>query len=103
MDAAAQRRLDAYFSDIGDILAHPLRRGSFATYAMGLLGAAERKSIEPIAARACPDPARVQAAHQSLQHFISRAPGSSSSGCDTVVLARSTAFMLYRSLWASRS
>ncbi|WP_437779014.1 IS701 family transposase [Sorangium sp. So ce1097] len=73
MDAAAQRRLDAYFSDIGDILAHPLRRESFATYAMGLLGEAERKSIEPIAARACPDPARVQAAHQSLQHFISNA------------------------------
>ncbi|WP_437527412.1 transposase [Sorangium sp. So ce726] len=73
MDAAAQRRLDAYFSDIGDILAHPLRRESFAIYAMGLLGEAERKSIEPLAARACPDPARVQAAHQSLQHFISNA------------------------------
>ncbi|WP_437332797.1 IS701 family transposase [Sorangium sp. So ce394] len=73
MDAAAQQRLDAYFSGIGDILAHPLRRESFAIYAMGLLGEAERKSIEPLAARACPDPARVQAAHQSLQHFISNA------------------------------
>ncbi len=61
MDATAAQRLDAYFSGIGDVLGHPLRRESFATYALGLLGDAERKSVEPIAARACPDPARVDA------------------------------------------
>jgi SRSO17 transposase len=71
MDTAAEGRLQAYFSGIGDVLGHPLRRESFATYAMGLLGEAERKSVEPIAARACPDPARVDATHQSLLHFVS--------------------------------
>ncbi len=38
-------------------------------YAMGLLGDGERKSVEPIAARACPDPARIDAVHQRLLHF----------------------------------
>src|SRR4051794_24315799 len=37
---------------------------------MGLLGDGERKSMEPIAARACPDPERLDAQHQRLHHFI---------------------------------
>jgi SRSO17 transposase len=36
---------------------------------MGLLGDGERKSIEPIAARACPDPRKADAMHQRLLHF----------------------------------
>jgi hypothetical protein len=36
---------------------------------MGLLGDVERKSVEPIAARACPDPQKVDAMHQRLLHF----------------------------------
>ncbi|WP_437976142.1 IS701 family transposase [Sorangium sp. So ce295] len=71
MDPAAEQRLQAYLSEIGDVLGHPLRRESFATYALGLLGEAERKSVEPIAARACPDPERVEVAHQRLLHFVS--------------------------------
>src|SRR5689334_15984209 len=71
MDAAAQQRLHAYLEGIGDVLGHPLRRESFAIYTLGLLGEAERKSVEPIATRACPDPARVDAMHQSLLHFVS--------------------------------
>ncbi|WP_437915571.1 hypothetical protein WME73_10495 [Sorangium sp. So ce302] len=42
LDAAAQRRLDAYLSNVGAILAHPLRRESFAIHAIGLLREAER-------------------------------------------------------------
>ena len=38
-------------------------------YALGLLGDGERKSIEPIAARACADPKRADAFHQRLLHF----------------------------------
>jgi SRSO17 transposase len=38
-------------------------------YAMGLLGEAERKSIEPIAARVCPDLSKTDAMHQRLLHF----------------------------------
>ena len=69
MDAGGVQRLEAYFRRIGDILEEEGRRASFAIYAMGLLGDGERKSIEPIAARACPDPTRVDAMHQRLLHF----------------------------------
>jgi SRSO17 transposase len=69
MNAAAVQRLESYFQRIGDVLGNESRRGSFALYAMGLLGDAERKSVEPIAARACPDPEKVDAMHQRLLHF----------------------------------
>jgi SRSO17 transposase len=69
MNAAAVQRLERYFEQIGDVLGEESRRGSFALYAMGLLGDGERKSVEPIAARACPDPKQVDAMHQRLLHF----------------------------------
>jgi SRSO17 transposase len=69
MNAAGVQRLESYFQRIGEVLGNESRRGSFALYAMGLLGDAERKSIEPIAARACPDPAKIDAVHQRLLHF----------------------------------
>jgi SRSO17 transposase len=69
MNAAAVQRLESYFQKIGEVLGNESRRGSFALYAMGLLGDAERKSVEPIAARACPDPEKVDAVHQRLLHF----------------------------------
>ncbi|SEU38682.1 SRSO17 transposase [Stigmatella erecta] len=69
MEGAAVQRLERYFQKIGDVLEEKSRRGSFALYAMGLLGAGERKSVEPMAARACPDPKRVDAVHQRLLHF----------------------------------
>lgn len=69
MNAPAVQRLESYFGRIGDVLGNDSRRGSFALYAMGLLGDAERKSVEPIAARACPDPKKIDAMHQRLLHF----------------------------------
>jgi SRSO17 transposase len=69
MNAAAVQRLERYFQRIGDVLGEESRRGSFALYALGLLGDGERKSVEPIAARACPDPKRLDAMHQRLLHF----------------------------------
>jgi len=69
MNAAAVQRLESYFQGIGEVLGNESRRGSFALYAMGLLGDAERKSVEPIAARACPDPKKIDAMHQRLLHF----------------------------------
>jgi SRSO17 transposase len=69
MDANGVQRLEEYFQRIGDVLGGDSRRGSFAIYAMGLLGDAERKSVEPIAARACPDPDKTDAMHQRLLHF----------------------------------
>jgi SRSO17 transposase len=45
---------------------------------LGVLGDGERKSIEPIAARACADPARADAEHQRLLHFALDSPWSDS-------------------------
>ncbi len=70
MDADGQRRLGEYFDGVGEILSNKCRRASFAMYAMGLLADGERKSAEPIAARACGDPARVDAVHTRLLHFV---------------------------------
>ena len=74
MDAAAEQRLLEYFDRIGEVLGRPERRASFATYALGILGEGERKSIEPIAARACADPLRMDADHQRLHHFATDSP-----------------------------
>ncbi len=73
MNPAATQRLQEFFDSIGRILGNKCRRQSFATYAMGLLGDGERKSIEPIAARACAEPKRADAMHQRLLHFASDA------------------------------
>jgi SRSO17 transposase len=74
MNAAAEQRLLDYFDQIGEVLGRPERRESFAVYASGILGDGERKSIEPIAARACADPRRMDADHQRLHHFIADSP-----------------------------
>jgi SRSO17 transposase len=67
---AVEMRLQRYINGIGELLGNDSRRASFATYVTGLLSEGERKSVEPIAARACPDPKRVDAEHQRLLHFI---------------------------------
>ncbi|HTP27722.1 MAG TPA: IS701 family transposase [Anaeromyxobacteraceae bacterium] len=76
LNPAAISRLEKYFDRIGMVLGRRERRSSFAVYAMGLLGDGERKSIEPIAARACPHPDHADAAHQRLLHFATSAPWS---------------------------
>lgn len=70
-DRAAQERMDEYVDGIGDILANKRRRASFATYFMGILGDGERKSVEPIAARARPEDTRAMT--ERLLHFIADA------------------------------
>jgi SRSO17 transposase len=76
MDIAGKRRLSEFFDLIGQVLGRKGRRESFALYAEGVFGDGERKSIEPIAARACADPARADAEHQRLLHFALDAPWS---------------------------
>jgi SRSO17 transposase len=76
LDFEGQRRLAEYFGQIGDVLGFTKRRASFATYALGLLADGERKSAEPIAARACPDVRGTDAAHQRLLHFLSNSDWS---------------------------
>lgn len=70
IDAGGKRRLSDFFAGVGAELGNKKRRASFAAYAMGLLGDGERKSMEPIAARACAEPAEMDACHQRLGHFL---------------------------------
>jgi SRSO17 transposase len=65
-----QCRLSAYFDRIGRVLGHKSRRESFAHYAIGLFSDLERKSVEPIAALVCGDPAFCRAHTEKLLHFV---------------------------------
>lgn len=73
MNVAAEERLSSYFDHLGVVLGNKKRRESFAVYALGLLSDAERKSVEPLAARACADPQRANPEHQKLLHFVGEA------------------------------
>ena len=73
LQADAEKRLKQYFEEVGALLGNASRRASFATYAMGLLSDGERKSVEPISSRACPDPRSADAEHQRLLHFVANA------------------------------
>src|SRR5687767_10084357 len=70
MDAGAERRLEGFLHAIGEALNNKKRREAFAIYAIGLLGSAERKSAEPIAAQSVADPEQCDACHQRLLHFL---------------------------------
>ena len=67
---AGEARLESFLEDVGDLLRDKRRKASFATYALGLLGEGERKSVEPIAARAAGGAEHVDATHQRLLHFL---------------------------------
>jgi SRSO17 transposase len=62
--------LQELLGGIGEILGRDSRRRSFASYAIGLLGEGDRKSMEPIAMRFCDGVEHADAAHQRLNHFI---------------------------------
>ena len=77
MDAAAVARLESFFNDtIGRHLQRSEQRASFATYAFGIMTDGERKSVEPMAARACGDPEGCRAVEEQLLHFVSKSPWS---------------------------
>ena len=71
VNSGAEYRMAEYLSKVGDVLGNKRRRTSFAIYAKGLMGDGERKSAEPIAARACETPALANAYHQRLTYFLS--------------------------------
>jgi SRSO17 transposase len=70
----AMERWDAFLKGLGRELRDKRQRASFALYALGLLSDGERKSLEPIAARACGDPDRTHAVHERLIHFLAASP-----------------------------
>ena len=69
-EIATAYRLEQYFDGIGVHLKDRRKKESFAMYALGILGDGERKSAEPIAARACGDASRTPALHQKLLYFL---------------------------------
>jgi len=73
LDAAAYVRLEAFLSKIGTSLRDKRKRASFAMYAHGVLADGDRKSVEPIAARAAGDPTLARAYTERLLHFVSEA------------------------------
>src|SRR3954452_23594058 len=70
--AGWEERFGNYVERLGEVLGHADRRRPLRAYCTGLLLPGERKSVEPMAARL--DPFRVGAAHQSLHHFVAKAP-----------------------------
>jgi SRSO17 transposase len=76
LDGAAHARLGNYLSKIGAHLRDKRKRASFAMYAHGLLSDGERKSVEPIAARASGDPQLVRAYTERLLHFVGMRSGT---------------------------
>jgi SRSO17 transposase len=71
-EIATAARLEDFFGRVDRHLKDSRKRESFAMYAFGVLGDGERKSAEPIAARACPDPDEVRNVHCKLLHFLGR-------------------------------
>src|SRR5690606_26967721 len=66
----AEKRLHSYLHGIFELLGDKRRREGFALYACGIFGEGERKSVEPIAARACGAPAETDAMHRKLLRFV---------------------------------
>ena len=69
-----ESRLRSYVEALTRVLGHADRAIPFRSYCTGLLLPGARKSVEPMAARI--EPGRVQAAHQSLHHFVAKADWS---------------------------
>ncbi len=74
LDPQTEARFEAYLDEVGSLLRDKRQRASFAMYAAGLLSDGERKSMEPIAARASADPDLAGAHHQRLIHFLASSP-----------------------------
>jgi len=55
LDSVARERLQQYIDTLGAQLKDRRKRESFAIYAAGVLGSAERKSVEPMASLASGD------------------------------------------------
>jgi SRSO17 transposase len=71
---AQQKRFAAYLECLAQAAGHLDRMVPLKSYCTGLLLPGERKSVEPMAARLCPD--NVRQAHQSLHHLVAHAPWS---------------------------
>ena len=71
MKGSIESRFAQYCQPIVKALAHADRRQPAEWYLKGLILPGERKSVEPMAARVCPD--NVRSAHQSMHHLVAAA------------------------------
>lgn len=69
---AQQKRFAAYLDRLAQAAGHLDRVVPLKSYCTGLLLPGERKSVEPMAARLCPE--NVRQTHQSLHHVVAHAP-----------------------------
>jgi SRSO17 transposase len=69
---AQQKRFAAYLDRLAQAAGHLDRVIPLKSYCTGLLLPGERKSVEPMAARLCPE--NVRQTHQSLHHVVADAP-----------------------------
>lgn len=75
-------RFDRYVDNLAAVIGHADRHVPMKDYCMGLLLPGDRKSVEPLAALT--DPSHVSAKHQSLLHFVGKAPWSDAAVLRTV-------------------
>jgi len=68
--AELDRELEQYLSSLVEGLGRQERKTALGWYAAGLLLSGERKSIAPMAARLCADPAQADAFRQRLQQAV---------------------------------
>ncbi len=71
MSVMLERRFERYCASITETLGHADRHAPAQWYLKGLLLPGERKSVEPMAARVCPE--NVRSAHQSMHHLVAAA------------------------------
>jgi SRSO17 transposase len=83
----SEARFEAYVEDLIQVIGHADRAEPMRNYCTGLLLPLDRKSVEPMAAATAP--AQVSAKHQSLLHFVGKAPWS-----DEAVMAKVRDFVL---------
>jgi SRSO17 transposase len=71
---AQEKRFAAYLDSLAHAAGHEDRVAPLKSYCTGLLLPGERKSVEPMAARLCPE--NVRQTHQSLHHIVAHSPWS---------------------------
>lgn len=71
MSAPVESQFQDYCRTLVSVLGHADRHEPATLYLKGLLLPGERKSVEPMAARVCPE--NVRSAHQSMNHLVAAA------------------------------
>jgi len=74
MSAPVESQFEDYCNALVVALGHADRHQPARLYLKGLMLPGERKSVEPMAARVCPE--NVRSAHQSMNHLVAAADWS---------------------------